>query len=169
MMVTYTTSQYNGWTYLVAQPAHVVLEKVLYIKKITFTMAFIFLTLGLVIAYLIAYRNSRPLRGIMETIAERTGGEHHSGADAYRFIREAVSQLIDKNREMQEKMEKQAPPLQAALFERSLKGNMSRPGTSRRCCSMWGSRRRATILRRPFFNCAGTTAVWTGMHWRSWM
>jgi two-component system response regulator YesN len=36
MMVTYTTSPYNGWTYLVAQPAYIVLNKVIYIKKITF-------------------------------------------------------------------------------------------------------------------------------------
>ncbi|MDF2963769.1 MAG: hypothetical protein K0S39_5504 [Paenibacillus sp.] len=122
MMVTYTTSQYNGWTYLVAQPAYVVLEKVLYIKKITFTMAFVFLAVGLLIAYLIAYRNSRPLKNIMETIMERTNGEGYYGSDAYHFIRDTVSQLIDNNQELQEKMEKQAPLLQAALFERLLKG-----------------------------------------------
>ncbi|CAG7638213.1 helix-turn-helix domain-containing protein [Paenibacillus allorhizosphaerae] len=131
MLVTYTTSAYNAWTYMVAQPAHVVLEKVLYIKKITFTMAFIFLAAGLLIAYLIAYRNSRPLRSIIETIMERTDGEAAAGssgspgspgADAYRFIRESVSRLIDNNRELQEKMKAQAPLLQAALFERLLKG-----------------------------------------------
>lgn len=123
MMVTYTTSSYNGWTYLVAQPAHVVLKKVLYIKKIIFTMAFLFLALGLLIAYLIAYRNSRPLKSIMETIIDRMDGETYSGPDAYRFIRESVSRLIDNNRELQNKMKEQAPLLQAALFERLLKGD----------------------------------------------
>ncbi|WP_186445714.1 helix-turn-helix domain-containing protein [Paenibacillus cremeus] len=127
MMVTYTTSAYNGWTYLVAQPVHVVFEKVLYIKKITFTMAFIFLALGLLIAYLIAYRNSRPLRSILETIRERSDREVAVYSDAYRFIRDTVSQLIDNNREMQGKLEKQAPLLQAALFERLLKGEYVSP------------------------------------------
>ncbi|NOU94786.1 helix-turn-helix domain-containing protein [Paenibacillus sp. LMG 31456] len=122
MMVTYTTSSYNGWTYLVAQPAYVVLKKVLYIKKITFTFAFVFLAVGLLIAYLIAYRNSRPLRNIMETIVEKTNGDGYYGSDAYRFIRDTVSQLIDNNQELQKKMEKQAPLVQAALFERLLKG-----------------------------------------------
>ncbi|WP_282935264.1 helix-turn-helix domain-containing protein [Paenibacillus sp. RC67] len=123
MRVTYTTSSYNGWTYLVAQPNHIVLKKVLYIKNIIFTMAFIFLALGLLIAYLIAYRNSRPLRSIMETIMERMDGKPDSGPDAYRFIGESVAKLIDNNHELQDKMKKHAPYLQAALFERLLKGD----------------------------------------------
>jgi two-component system response regulator YesN len=122
MFVTYTTSAVNGWTYLVAQPVNVVLEKVLYIKKITFTLAFIFLTIGLFFAYVFAYRNSRPLKHIMQTILERTDWKGNSKTDTYRFIKDSVSQLIDNNREMKEKMEKQIPLLQAALFERLLKG-----------------------------------------------
>ncbi|OXM82759.1 helix-turn-helix domain-containing protein [Paenibacillus rigui] len=122
MMVTYTTSQYNGWTYLVAQPVNVVLKKVLYIKKMTFTLAFLFLAIGLLIAYFIAYRNSRPLKHIMETIMERTNGEGYAGSDGYHLIRHTVSRLIDNNQELQGKIEKQAPLLQAALFERLLKG-----------------------------------------------
>lgn len=124
MRVTYTTSSYNGWTYLVAQPDHIVLKKVLYIKNIIFTMAFIFLALGLLTAYLIAYRNSRPLRSIMETIMERMDGKPDTGPDAYRFIRESVAKLIDNNHELQDKMKKHAPFLQAALFERLLKGDL---------------------------------------------
>ncbi|MFE5317529.1 helix-turn-helix domain-containing protein [Paenibacillus sp. NPDC056579] len=123
MMVTYTNSSYNGWTYLVAQPASIVLKKVLYIKKITFTMAFVFLALGLLIAYLLAYRNSRPLSTIMDTIIDRMDGDAYSEPDAYRFIRDSVAKLIDNNRELQDKMKKQAPFLQAALFERLLKGD----------------------------------------------
>ncbi|NHN29161.1 helix-turn-helix domain-containing protein [Paenibacillus agricola] len=127
MMVTYTTSDYNGWTYLVAQPADVVLNKVLYIKKITFSLVFSFLVVGLLIAYLIAYRNSRPLKKIMETIMERTNGEGYYGSNAYHFIRDHVSRLIANNQEMQDKMEKQAPLLQAALFGRLLTGEYVTP------------------------------------------
>ncbi|WP_248930371.1 helix-turn-helix domain-containing protein [Paenibacillus hamazuiensis] len=127
MIVTFTKSGVNGWTYMVAQPAHVVLQKVLYIKKITFAMAFLFLTIGLLIAYLIAYRNSRPLRHIVETITERMEGETSPGADAYRFIRESVARLIDSNHELQEKINHQSPYLQAALFERLLKGEYLSP------------------------------------------
>ncbi|MBE1442026.1 helix-turn-helix domain-containing protein [Paenibacillus sp. OAS669] len=123
MRITYTTSSYNGWTYLVAQPDHIVLKKVLYIKKIIFAMTLIFLASGLLIAYLIAYRNSRPLRTIMETIMERMEGRPETGPDAYRFIRESVSRLIDNNHELTDKMKKHAPYLQAALFERLLKGD----------------------------------------------
>lgn len=123
MMVTYTTSHYNGWTYLVAQPDYVVLKKVLYIKKMTFAMSFVFLAIGLLLSYFIAYRNSRPLKSIMETIIERTNGEGYTGLDGYHFIRNTVSRLLDNNEELQQKMEKQAPLLQAALMERLFKGD----------------------------------------------
>ncbi|WP_158289392.1 helix-turn-helix domain-containing protein [Paenibacillus flagellatus] len=122
MMITYTTSAYNGWIYLVAQPATVVLEKLLYIKRTTWTMAFVFLALGLIAAYLIAYRNSRPWKSILDTIVERTDGDGYFGSDAYRFVRDNVSRLIDSNRDLEKKLKEQAPLLQAALFERLLKG-----------------------------------------------
>jgi YesN/AraC family two-component response regulator len=122
MMITYITSNFNQWTYMVAQPAHVVLEKILYIKKITFTMTFIFLALGILMAYLIAYRNSRPLKRIVETIMERTGRDAYIGSDAYLFIKDSVSLLIDDNHSLEAKMRKQAPLLQAASYERLLKG-----------------------------------------------
>jgi two-component system, response regulator YesN len=122
MMITYITSNFNQWTYMVAQPAHVVLEKILYIKKITLTMTFIFLALGILMAYLIAYRNSRPLKRIVETIMERTGRDAYIGSDAYLFIKDSVSLLIDDNHSLEAKMRKQAPLLQAASYERLLKG-----------------------------------------------
>jgi two-component system response regulator YesN len=122
MMITYATSNYNGWMYLVIQPASVVLGKVLYIKKITFSMASLFMALGIVLAYMIAYRNSRPLKGILEIIVERTALEANPRVDVYRFIRDSVSRLIDNNHKLQEEMKKQIPFLQAAYFEKLLKG-----------------------------------------------
>ncbi|WP_243633146.1 helix-turn-helix domain-containing protein [Paenibacillus xerothermodurans] len=131
MMITYTKSSNNGWTYLVVQPSDVVLGKVRYIQKISFISAFVFLLLGTAIAYLLAYRSSRPLIMIVNTLLAKAGGKHRESTDAFAFIREAISGLADNNAQLQEEIKQQAPLLQAALFERLLRGEfISRKDTA---------------------------------------
>ncbi|WP_128658275.1 helix-turn-helix domain-containing protein [Paenibacillus sp. 598K] len=122
MMISYTTSADTGWSYVVAQPPHVVLEKVLYIKKITFGLVGLFLFVGLLLAGWLAYRNSRPLLGIIKTLNERVSGQAQRPGDVYGFIHQAVSGLIDNNRQLESEMEKQAPLVWDTFFERLLKG-----------------------------------------------
>ncbi|MFS0723063.1 helix-turn-helix domain-containing protein [Paenibacillus sp. 1P07SE] len=122
MMVSYTTSPETGWSYVVAQPPHVVLEKVLYIKKITFALVGLFLVIGLLLASWLAYRNSRPLLRIVSTLSDRLSAQPQQPGDMYGFIQQAVSGLIDNNRELQSEIEKQAPLLWESFFERLLKG-----------------------------------------------
>ncbi|WP_167747100.1 helix-turn-helix domain-containing protein [Cohnella luojiensis] len=122
-VITYSRSAVNGWFYVLAQSPQVVLEKVNYIKRITFITALIFLIIGIVLAYFFTYRNSKPLKKIMNTIRDRFQGETDRTYDAYRFIDDAVSRLIDNNQALQDEIEKQAPLLRATFFERLLKGD----------------------------------------------
>ncbi|WP_240414630.1 helix-turn-helix domain-containing protein [Paenibacillus periandrae] len=121
MMITYVKSASNGWTYLVGQPTHMVLEKVRYIQKITFSLTFLFLVIGVIIAYLLAYRNSMPLRNIVNMIMEKAdvSPQHR---DAYGLIGETVSGLINNNHRLKSEIEQQAPLLRAAYFQRLLNG-----------------------------------------------
>ncbi len=121
MMVTYTKSSYNGWTYLVGQPTAVVLGKVRYIQKIIFTFACVFLVAGIFVAYLLAYRNSRPLRNIVNMIMEKTDALSQQ-RDAIGFIGETVSGLFQNNHRLQSEIEQQVPLLRAAYFQRLLTG-----------------------------------------------
>jgi two-component system response regulator YesN len=123
MLITYTKSSYNGWTYIVAQPPHIVLQKVIYIKKITFTVVFLFLGLGVLLAYLFAYRNSKPWTRILNTIKERFSGDSTGSEDPYGFVQSTLTRLIDNNYELGEKIERQAPFLKATIFDGLLKGD----------------------------------------------
>lgn len=123
MLITYTKSSFNGWTYLVAQPPHIVLQKVIYIKKITFTVVFLFLGLGILLAYLFAYRNSKPWTRILNTIKERFSGDSTGSEDPYGFVQNTLTRLIDNNYELGEKIERQAPFLRATIFDGLLKGD----------------------------------------------
>lgn len=121
MTVTYIKSSYNGWTYLVTQPTRIFLKKVLYIQRITFTATFIFLLMGTLAAYILAYKNSKPIRNVMNLILERSGAGHHRH-DAYRFIGETVTGLIDSNQKLKAEIEEQIPLLRAASLQRLLNG-----------------------------------------------
>ncbi|MBT2287682.1 helix-turn-helix domain-containing protein [Paenibacillus albidus] len=124
MMVTYTKSSYNNWSYVVAQPPHVVLGKVISIKKITFAVVLVFLLSGVLLAYLFAARSGKPLVRILSTLAEGAGsnGPRRRPKDMYGFIQNSLSTLIDSNVALQSEIDRQAPLLWETFYERLLKG-----------------------------------------------
>lgn len=123
MMMTYTTSSYNGWSYVVAQPPHVVLSKVLAIKHTTVTILLAFLIFGLILAYLFATRSGRPIVNITTALTSRlNGGELKRPKDMYGYIQHSLARLIDNNDELQQEIERQAPLLRESFFGRLLQG-----------------------------------------------
>ncbi|MBJ6359936.1 helix-turn-helix domain-containing protein [Paenibacillus sp. GCM10012307] len=124
MTITYTTSRQNGWSYVVAQPPHIVLEKVFYIKNIVFTAAAIFILFGILLAYFFTYRSNKPLKAIVRTLNESFHSEDNKTGNPFFFIQRSVSDLVDNNTRLQKEMRRQAPLLRAALFEQLLKGEV---------------------------------------------
>ncbi|MDF2963559.1 MAG: transcriptional regulator, AraC family [Paenibacillus sp.] len=122
MIITYVTSQYNGWSYVAAQPSNVVLSKIHYIKKTTFSIFFIFLFIGAVIAVYAAYRNTKPVQAIVQTLSKFPAEPFHSGRNMFRTINSTISLIIETNQELKTKMEHQLPFLRASFFERLLRG-----------------------------------------------
>jgi len=94
MMVTYTSSDQNGWTYVAVQSPDIVLMKVNYIKQFYYWVASIMLLLGCLIALALAYRSSKPVR-----------------------------KLISNNEELEARISEQQPIIRAVFFERLLKGD----------------------------------------------
>ncbi|MBD2847604.1 helix-turn-helix domain-containing protein [Paenibacillus sp. IB182496] len=124
MMVTYTTSAYNGWRYVVAQPPHVVLGKVDSIKQTTLSIVAVFLVIGLLLAYLFATRNGRPLVRIVSTLTGRLeSAEPERPKDMYGYIQNSLDRLIDDNGALQNAMERQSRMLWESFLVRLLKGD----------------------------------------------
>lgn len=94
----------NGsWRLVAVQPEHIVLRKVYYVKKISAVIIFGMLAIGGVASVLFAYRNSRPLKALIQT----------------------VFQLESHNVRLLRSMEEQKPMLQAAFLQRLLDGAYS--------------------------------------------
>ncbi|TBL80452.1 helix-turn-helix domain-containing protein [Paenibacillus thalictri] len=128
LIITYVTSEYNGWTYVAAQPSHVVLSKINYIKKTTLVIFFIFLFIGAVIAGYAAYRNSKPVQAIVQTLSKIPAEPFHLGSNIFRTINNSISAIIETNQELNMKMEHQLPFLRASFFERLLRGQFRSGG-----------------------------------------
>ncbi|WP_127586287.1 helix-turn-helix domain-containing protein [Paenibacillus koleovorans] len=126
MMTTYTTSESNGWSYVVSQPAHIALEKVNYIRSTMLTILLLSLAAGFLFALLMAYRSSRPIRFLMNSIGSDVADSGKTGRkrDVYQLIQSGIFQLKSSHDALQQEMEKQRPMLRFALFERLLKGEL---------------------------------------------
>ncbi len=124
-IISYTTSDYNGWTYVSVLPSKVVLDKVQYIKRITLIVTGISLILGMLIAYLLAYKNVKPITELLRTIKGFFGYDMYSGKDEFDILRGSVYQLIKDNNALVQSVQKQLPVIQASFFERLLKGEFN--------------------------------------------
>lgn len=125
MTITYTTSDINGWQYVVAQPTSVVLDKVNAIKRTTQAFTMISLLAGLIIAIVLAYRSGKPLRTIVRTVIERFEGSHVPARDVYGLIAGTLSRLKNDNDELSTKIKEQIPILRQTFFGHLLKGEFT--------------------------------------------
>jgi len=126
MLVTRSTSEYNGWTYVSAQPEAAVLEKVQYLRRMISTILALGLLAGMAAALLFAYRNSRPLWMLLRTLpaAGRAAGSESAAPDrnAWDEIRSSVASLVHRNGDLEEKLELQMPLLRSGFYDRLLRG-----------------------------------------------
>lgn len=122
MTISYTTSGYNGWTYVAALPYHAAMANANHIKRATFTITLVSLLLGIIIAFFLAYKNSTSLQKIAAMLKELFDGEGDSAPGGYAYLQSSVSRLIESNRDLKSAMQKQLPAIQAAFFQRLLKG-----------------------------------------------
>ncbi|MBB6735706.1 helix-turn-helix domain-containing protein [Cohnella zeiphila] len=125
MLVSYSRSDQNGWTYIAALPSNEVLAKAEYMRRAIIVIALVTLVLGGIAALLFAYRNSKPISELMESVADFAKGERENGkrVNVYRILQNAVTDIIDHNRMLNRRMEQQLPMLQLSVLEKMLQGS----------------------------------------------
>ena len=122
MIVINTHSDYNGWQYVAVLPANAVMGRVGYIRNLTLGVALLSLLSGLVLAYYLAYRNIKPLKEIVRSLAGLFGGKEGT---EYEVIRGSVSDIktvMTDNRALLHEVARQKPLLKAVVMDRLLKG-----------------------------------------------
>lgn len=127
MLITQTTSSYNGWTYVSAQPEAVVLEKANYIKELTLTVFVLALIAGLIFTAFLAYRSSRPVFTMLQLLPLKPGTARKRPplGNLMDDIRSSVSALVESHDALNSRLEAQLPLLRNVFFDRLLQGGFT--------------------------------------------
>ena len=127
MILNCRTSSYNGWRYVAALPYNIVMERAQRLKQMIGLILIIAMLLSFISAFLMAYRNCRPIRGIIEILQKLVDGEKNinNNQNEFVYLRKSIIDLISDNKNMQENFKKQLPLLKTIFIERLLYGNFA--------------------------------------------
>lgn len=123
MLVSYSRSPHTGWTFIAALPESVVLAKAENIKRMVADMTLVTLALGLTAAVVLAYRSSKPLGELLDTMKEFVSREQRGSTSIYKVMQVTLREMIHDHLALRSRMEEQQPMIRSALLEGLLKGD----------------------------------------------
>lgn len=125
VVASYATSYVTDWKYVSIVPISFFMDKVEYIKSFTLWVMLICLAVGLLLAYLLAYRNYNPIKELVKILSARSKSMSQKACeDEYDFIKEIVESTIDESQNIQEALATQRPMLRANLLLRLMHGRV---------------------------------------------
>jgi len=122
MTILQTKSRESGLIFVSAIPSRIVMAKVGHIRQITIKTMFGILGLGLIAAFFMGYRNSKPLKDIIRVLHEKTGADAVLPDEP---LPNSISRLIDNNQTLSRAVQEQKPLLRTAFFNALLKGEFA--------------------------------------------
>jgi two-component system, response regulator YesN len=123
MMVTYITSELNGWTFISVVSKSIVLSQVEMVKRWSLLILLVCLFGGGTICYRMAYQNYRPVRDLVHALIRRDTSEQ-SHVNEYDLIREEVIALFNKEKNLEATLIKQLPVIRTEFLSRLLRGQV---------------------------------------------
>ncbi len=124
IMLSHTSSDLNGWTYISAFPLDVVMGKVNRIKALAFLLLLVCLAAGTALSCLLAYKNYRPIRAVVGDILRRKRLSGQIMSDEIELIRSTLIASFDEERQLKQTLERQAPVMMANFLTRLIKGHL---------------------------------------------
>lgn len=125
MLYSYSYSKINDWTFIAVLPSDTVLQKVNYIRNTTLFALFFCLLVGIVAAYILSYKNVKPIRKVIKILSTRISGIYTEAADEYRYLQSAVSKIIEDDMALNRMLEENLPIAKAAFFQRLIRGELN--------------------------------------------
>lgn len=126
MTITYLTSEYSGWRYVAAIPSVYVMNKVNYIKKLVADLMILSLILGFIYAYLLSYKNTKPIKEIIKLLKDFTGNNPEKLRNDFLVMKSTITSLVNSKQELQIELQEQIPLIKSAFFDKLLKGEFDK-------------------------------------------
>ena len=123
MIVSYTTSNQNGWTYVSVVPKHIVLSKVNTVRTWAIYLVLCCFLIGIIVSYILANRNYRPIQELVTTILKGKNQSKEELSNEMDFIKQTVVSAINEQKQLTRIISQQAPVMKADLIARLVKGH----------------------------------------------
>jgi len=124
-VISSVTSGYNGWRYISVAPTNILMQKVNYIKVLTIVIIAVELVLGLGLSFLLARRNYKPIRQLMEKLGTKAGNNLSAVRNELTFIEEITAATFAENEKIKTAMAGQQPIIRTNTLMQLLKGNIN--------------------------------------------
>lgn len=115
-------SDANGWVYQAGIPREVLMETANRIQSITWTVTGFALLIGLLVGFLLAYRNSAPINRLVGIMKEQFGVEGQPGRNEYDFLHGNIAEMISNNKRLESELHRQLPLIRDAFLKRLIAG-----------------------------------------------
>ncbi|MGQ7888740.1 helix-turn-helix domain-containing protein [Paenibacillus sp. WC2504] len=115
-------SKTTGWVYSTGIPRHVLMENANKIKYITWSVTGAALLIGLLVGYLLSYRNTLPITRLLQVMKEHFGKEAALARNEYDFIQGNISNILMNSKHLESELKRQLPLIRDAFYKRLIAG-----------------------------------------------
>lgn len=132
-------SDSNGWLYTAGIPRQAIMKQADAIKKNTWVVTAATFLLGLILSFLLAYRNSAPIDKLIGMITEQVSLNSSKKINGYHFLHGNISGIISNNKKLESELHRQAPLLQDAFLKRLVRGEFGSLNEIKATASLTGN------------------------------
>ncbi|MFE5319405.1 helix-turn-helix domain-containing protein [Paenibacillus sp. NPDC056579] len=122
LMVSYTSSSMIGWKYISVTPRDIYMQKVNAVKLTAMWLFALYLVVGLIASYGMAYRNYRPVKQMLKFIVKDHPVPASARTNEYEFIQESLESVLDEQKHLQGQLQHQAPIMRANFLTKLIRG-----------------------------------------------
>ncbi|WP_100408471.1 AraC family transcriptional regulator [Bacillus solitudinis] len=137
MIVSYTSSEKNGWTYASVVPKNIVIAQVNEVKSWAMIVMAVLFIIGILLSFYLANKNYRPIREIVNTVIgkSRPNGEFQNEIE---LIKQTIVSSMKKESQLSQIVLQQEPVIKSNFMYRLLKGQVDVDNVSRNDLSFMG-------------------------------
>jgi YesN/AraC family two-component response regulator len=113
-------SQYENWDYVAVTQEQEYVARIKELQRLVLLLVLVYLAVSTVVIGHSMMRHFRPLHKMVVMLENQSGEEEQQGRDTYEYISNAVSQLVTKNRENTDVIDRQKNAIGRELLHRLL-------------------------------------------------
>lgn len=138
VVISYVSSDINGWKYISVFPRSVFLQKAKYSRNIVALSVAVCLFIGIAAAYFLSKRNYNPVEKIVRMFEKKASKTDEGKYAGYDFIEKSIKEMFDRQDRMAELLSQQNPVLADNFLYRMLKGRVKDRFSIQQACETYG-------------------------------